>query len=97
MPEKTPDDPDLTIPQRLVRWFLALVVVCVLYAASFGPVTVISCRTGFPSMGTVWSFYTPLLFIAHKTSREHFLYASRNLWLDLCEPKGGYKFLPEEE
>ena len=89
---ETPQDPDRTIPQWMVRGFLALVGVLVLYAVSFGPVAVLTFRTGFPSGGTWQSIYAPLEFIAGKTSTDgllwdYFLWCYRSF-----RPQEGYKF-----
>ena len=89
---KTPQNPDRTIPRRLVRGFLALVGVCVLYAASYGPAIGLSLRTGFPAGETVTSYYGPLWVIARKTSTHRILAAYNGWWISACRPKGGYKW-----
>ena len=91
---KTPQNPYPTIPQRLVRGFLALVGVSVLYVASSGPMCVLSFRTGFPSNATLNTVYTPLDIISYKTSTRGLLYTYWGWWIYSCEPKGGYKHDP---
>ena len=91
---ETSADPSPTTSQRLVHGFLGLVGACVLYAASVGPVYVLSFSTGFPAVRTLNSFYDPLAFFADETSTRDFFSAYLLWWSSSCEPKEGYKFEP---
>ena len=69
-----------TLPQRLTRGFLALIVVVALYALSIGPTLVVTRAQGFAADGTWGQFYAPLYFVASKTQTTYWMLQNYTQW-----------------
>ncbi len=68
-------------PGRLATRIVGtLIVLFLLYALSYGPLYVMSLKTGHPSQSTVFAFHEPLWLLAEMTSTTELL----DTYLDWC-------------